>query len=262
MGGRVSRVQLDSPPEQLAGLGVGGARSPRQLLTSAQDVVVGREIGGRLGQGPLLLDPRHLHRERADQALHDRVLHCEDIGHALLVPLGPEKETIVRVGKLHVHPNAVADLSGAALDHVAGPKLPPDAHRVDGLPLVGEGRAAADHAQVREPAERADQVLGDPVAKVFLPWVAALVDERQDGNDGRGGYYGIGHLRALLDECSPMRPPRANQRATAATGEQEEDRCYKPDPIGTHLRALRQLRARDAARPGILGRQPRARECS
>ena len=214
VGGRVPRVQLDGPPEQLAGLGVGGTRAPRQPLAPAQDVVVGRKIGGRLGRCPLLLDPGHLHRERADQALHDRVLHREEVGHVLLVPFGPEVETTARVGELDAHPDAVAGPADTALDHVADPKLPPDPRRIGGLPLVGEGRAAADHAQVREAAQRRDQVLGDPVAEVLLPRVAALVGERQDGDDGRAAAKGSATV-ARSSRCSPTRPLRASQRATA-----------------------------------------------
>ena len=141
-------------------------------------------------------------------------------------------ETTARVGELHAHPDAVAGPADAALDHVAGPELPPDPRRIGGLPLVGEGRAAADHAQVREAAERRDQVLGDPVAEVLLPRVAALVGERQDGDDGRSGYHGVGHLRALLtmlpDETAAREP-----EGHGSPGEQEQDRCREPDPLGT-----------------------------
>ena len=79
---------------------------------------------------------------------------------------------------------------------------------IGGLPLVGEGRAAADHAQAREAAERRDQVLGEPVAEVVLPRVAALVGERQDGDDGRGRRRGVGHRRALRTDA-----PRRDRRA-------------------------------------------------
>ena len=127
------------------------------------------------------------------------------------------------------HPDAVAGPADAALDHVAGPELPPDARRVGGLPLVGEGRAAADHAQVREAAQRRDQVLGDPVAEVLLPRVAALVGERQDGDDGRGGHHRFGHRRALLamlpDETAAREP-----EGDGSPGEQEEDRCARARP--------------------------------
>jgi len=110
----------------------------------------------------------------------------------------------------------------------AGPEFPPDTHRVDGLPLVGEGRAAADHAQAREAAERRDQVLGDPVAEVVLPRVAALVGERQDGDDGRGGRE-VGRGRALRG-MFPDRTATREPEDYDSPGEQEKGHRREPDP--------------------------------
>ena len=40
-------------------------------------------------------------------------------------------KTPARVGELYVHPDAVAGPADAALDHVAGPELPPDPRRME-----------------------------------------------------------------------------------------------------------------------------------
>src|SRR5215207_4831094 len=114
-------------------------------------------------------------------------------------------------------------------------------------PLLPEWRpsrasVSCTPTRTRSPARRRDQVFGDPIAEILLPRVAALVGERQDGDDG------IGRRRALL-VMLPNETATRKPEGYGDAGEQEEDRRDEPDPPGTHQRPPRRLWNGDWARP-------------
>src|SRR5437016_4263535 len=80
--------------------------------------------------------------------------------------------------------HSVCRLANAAFQHIAHPKLAPDLLHVDGAPLVCEARVAGDDEQRLETRQRRDDVLDHSVGKIFLLWIAAHVDKRQNSNRG------------------------------------------------------------------------------
>src|SRR5215468_2744320 len=67
-----------------------------------------------------------------------------------------------------------------------------DNAQVDMFTFEGECRAARDHVQSLNLSERVDDLLSDPVGKVFVLWVRAQVGERQY-HDGIGYHLFLRH---------------------------------------------------------------------
>ena len=67
----------------------------------------------------------------------------------------------------------------ASFQHIAHAQLAADLFGVDALALVGECGIARDHEHVGDPRQIGRQILGDPVGKILLPRVVAVIGERQ-----------------------------------------------------------------------------------
>ncbi len=86
------------------------------------------------------------------------------------------------VDELGGDPEPVAGLADAALEDGLHVELFPDLADVLFGTLELERRGAGGDAQVLDPAQPVDELLGDPFAEVVLVLVGAHVDEGQDGN--------------------------------------------------------------------------------
>jgi hypothetical protein len=73
-------------------------------------------------------------------------------------------------------------LTNAALQYVTHAQLASDLTNVDRFALVGEARIASDHEQPPDTRQPGDDVLDNPVDKIFLLRIAAHVLERQNCN--------------------------------------------------------------------------------
>ena len=78
------------------------------------------------------------------------------------------------------NPNLVLGQSNAALEQVAYPELAPDLPHVDGLALVGEGRAAGHDRERLEAAQSRYQVCDDAIREVVLRQIRAEIGKGQD----------------------------------------------------------------------------------
>ncbi len=135
---------------------------------------------------------------------HDPVLQIEDLRALRLVPSRAELRSAFRVAQRHRDPQAAVGLSHAALHHVARAKFVANLPRRRRAPLESLHGVERHHPHSGKAAERVDDVLGDPVAEVLAPRIAAQVGEGQNRygrhrRRGRGpaavGGNGPGHLR-------------------------------------------------------------------
>src|SRR4051812_42258337 len=98
--------------------------------------------------------------------------------------------------KLTGDTETVARLPYTAFEYVANPQLPPNQTDIDGFSLVREGGVSSDYEQAAVTRQGRDNVLDQPIDKIFLLGIAAhvlerqhgdrrLVGNRQDGSEGR-----------------------------------------------------------------------------
>ena len=93
--------------------------------------------------------------------------------------------------------HAFAALAYAAFDDVADAEFLGDLLHVDGLALECERRVTCDHEEPAQLRQGRDDVLADPVRKIFLLGVAAEIHERQHRDGGPVG-QGQGRARRFL----------------------------------------------------------------
>jgi hypothetical protein len=107
-------------------------------------------------------------------------LHRQEIG-AARVELGrPKMRPSLGADELGIDAHLVAALPRAPFQHVAHAELPADLCHVDGLALLGEGRAARDDEAAADAREAAGELVGDDVGEIVLRGVATQVREGQD----------------------------------------------------------------------------------
>ena len=84
-----------------------------------------------------------------------------------------------RVDQLRRDAHAFAAATDAAFEHVADAQPFRHGGDVDVLAAEGEARGARRHAQARDPRERIEQLLGEPVGEILVVVPRAQVGERQ-----------------------------------------------------------------------------------
>ena len=104
---------------------------------------------------------------------------AERVVELRLDAVGPHLPARLRVDELARHHQLVAGGAHAALHRVAHAELAADGLDRDVRGLVGGGRAARDHEQGREAAERGRQVLGEALGEEGAVAVRGEVAERQ-----------------------------------------------------------------------------------
>jgi hypothetical protein len=119
----IARIEGNRPLEVFARLEVGGGLSARQVLSSAEHVVVGFQFVGRLRGGPVPLEAADLDGQCARNVLDDVVLYSKNVGNLPVVAIRPQVDAADCIAQLHRHANTFADLANAAFDQVARPKL-------------------------------------------------------------------------------------------------------------------------------------------
>ena len=83
------------------------------------------------------------------------------------------------LGQFDIDANAIAGPADTALEEVARIEQAPDLGRCEVPTLELKARRFGGDQQVREAAERGDDILGDSVAEVILAGIARQVLERQ-----------------------------------------------------------------------------------
>ena len=191
------RARARAPRQERIGLGVVRLRLRRDPGQRPQVDVVGREaarpfaprardLGG--------LDAR-LHQHRDASVMRSWKSKTSSSAPSKLC--GPELRARDAVDELRGDAEPVARPPHAAFEQVADAELPRYLAGVDAAPLVAEGRAARDHGEAAEAAERGDDVLHDAVGEPGLPRLAAEIGERQhrQAREGRRARAGARHTR-------------------------------------------------------------------
>ena len=169
------------------------------------------------------------------QCRHDRlgnfILDGEDVREVAVVAVGPNVVAGLAVDQLGVDPNPIAGLADAAFQHVGDVELARDLADIESLALERECGVAGNDREGRDLRQVGDDVVGYPVAEIFLLRVAAQIDERQhaDRDSTRGLALGLGRGPGF-----------------AATADQQRDAAFDLAPGGisgvpapaTEVRAL------------------------
>ena len=196
---RVVRVQFHGSREHLSRFGVRLLRGTPVVLQAAQDVVVGLEVPGGRSPEAAFLRNGELYREDPDDLLGHLVLQGKDVLEIPVITLRPHVVPRGGVDELGGDPDPIPGLANAALQDVAHAQLPAHLSGIERLALVREDGVARDHEQPGELGEAGDEVLGDPVAEVLLPGVAAHVLEGEHGDGGLVGQLHPGGTRAEVE---------------------------------------------------------------
>src|SRR5580704_1399905 len=86
------------------------------------------------------------------------------------------------VDELGIHPHLIAAVLFAPLQHIAHAEVSADLLYVQGLALVGEGRAARDYKRAADPREAGGQFLSEDIGEVILRRIAAQTGKGEYNN--------------------------------------------------------------------------------
>jgi hypothetical protein len=139
-----------------------------------------------LDGGAAACSPRRATFKEPDTA-RDLLLHGEDVVQLPVVGLGPETKPIIDLDQLHADAYALSFSSHAAFQHRGHVEFLPDHTQVLVLSFELERRRAAGHVQAGDLAEGIQHLLREAVGEVFLLFVRAHVDEREDRDRPRCG---------------------------------------------------------------------------
>ena len=203
---------------------------------ASQVIVPGVEVLGPLDARALVLEVLQLRHDGGGDAVGDLVLYVEDVLQLAVEALGPDVVVGVGVDELRRDPQAVAGLSHAAFQDVAGPQLPGDLADPGVLVFEREAGVAGHHGKRAPVRQSGDDVLGQAVGEVLLLGVAAHVLERQDsdrrprqelrlgvGRRGRAAAGIGGRLFAQQNAIDPHRLADVLNRLRAHVGELDLD---------------------------------------
>jgi hypothetical protein len=109
-----------------------------------------------------------LRLDGSDDGFGDFVLHGEHVRQFAIVLFRPEMTAGRDVIELSCDTYTVAASANAALQDITDAEFGPDLLHVDRLSLVGKRRVARDYKEPAKLGQRGDDVLADPVGKIFL----------------------------------------------------------------------------------------------
>src|SRR6516165_8047348 len=169
------------------------SRSMRSIFASAQDIFIGGEVVGGFGEDAVPLEAGELDRCCCCDAPSNVLLHAKDVLDLGVVGLGPNVPPRCGLAQLGIDANTVASAANAAINQIARVEQAADlgGRQVPALEL--KARRLGDDEQVREAAERGNDVLSDAVAEVILARVAGQILKgqyrhgRAPGEMSRGG---------------------------------------------------------------------------
>src|SRR6267378_1382054 len=124
IGGGIIQVEVDRALEHLPRRVVLLARRIDKALTAAQDVFIGGEAAGWLGENALLLESGELDCCDADNTPGNVVLHGENVLGLSVVGFGPEVAASLGLGQSRGHANPVVGAPDAAVEEIAGIEQP------------------------------------------------------------------------------------------------------------------------------------------
>ena len=127
----------------------------------------------------LLFLGQELELQGRHDCLGNLILDGEDIGEVAVVAVGPDMVAGLAVDQLGVDPHPVAGLADAAFEHMGDIELARDLADIESLALERECGVPGNDREGRDLREVGDDVVGYPVAEIFLLRVAAQIDERQ-----------------------------------------------------------------------------------
>ena len=186
--------------------------------------------------------------------LADLGFNREGIGEIAIEVFGPEMGIGRSIDQLHAHANTVPGALHTALDHIANAELPRDLAQVASRgrgTLVLHHRSAADHFQISQPRETAENFILHAVGEIGVFLFTAEIRERQHCNrlfrnalDGlerrRGGVFLVvehGAQSSAADDkpadCnSPQHAGDGDQLATGILGVDSSTSSVRFSPAG------------------------------
>jgi hypothetical protein len=179
----VVRIEPDRLAEMGDGLEVVGAVSALGVIASLQQRIVRSQVAARRFVRGLDRAAEQCGLQGAGNRRGDLRLHREHVLQPALIGLRPELAAVGRIDQRRDDADRVALLAHGALQQRRHPQPVADRGRIVLLRAAELERGiAADHLQVAYLAERGDQLFRQAVGKIVLRRIAALVQQRQDGD--------------------------------------------------------------------------------
>jgi hypothetical protein len=160
---------------------------PEGVLRPLVPLVAAAEVGEmRLGGRSMRAGRRgKAHLDLAGDAAGHVTLDRQHVAHLAVVALRPHVRLVARANELGGDTEPAVGLPHAALEDEVDPELPPDlAHALRALLVLHDG-GPCDDAEVSQPAQVRDQLLGEAVAQVLAVRVSGEVGEWKDGEAER-----------------------------------------------------------------------------
>src|SRR4029077_141368 len=151
----------------------------RQELATVQYVFVGREGFCGFCKDAFSLETGQRYRSCTDDAPGDVVLYGKDVLGLGVVGFRPDMNPCRSLGQFDIDAKTIAGPANAATEQVTRIEQASDLGRRKAPTLEWEARRFRDDEQIREVAERCDDVLGHPVTKEILAGIARQVLEGQ-----------------------------------------------------------------------------------
>ena len=212
-------------------------------LSALQVLLVGRHVRGALA-GRNVLFRQQPQLQRIDHGAGHVFLQLEDILQLAVIGFGPDHRAGAGLHELHGHAQPVARLAHAAIEDVGHVQRARDGGDVVATLAECEGRGAGRHPQFRNPGEQREQLLGQAVRQEGLVASFAQVRERQHGDGGCIGGYGLAHSACGGGGQSPARWRLPGSRAGAAASSRLRQRPRTPAAAATASRRPRPARGR------------------
>lgn len=162
IGAGVVGIEIGGALAEFARLVVAVTRVMRQRVTTAEDVLVCREVAGRFCQHALPFEAGEFDGRRADDASGDLVLHGENVVDLGIVCVRPNEASRRCLGQFDIRSNAIAHATDAAREQITRIQKASDISGGCIRILERETGRFGDDKQVRETRERDDDVRRSP----------------------------------------------------------------------------------------------------
>src|SRR5260370_33799066 len=117
-----------------------------------------------------------------DDSVGDFVLDGKNVGQVAIIPICPNMSAVVAIDELTCYAHASARLSNTAFQNEIDAEALRHLRDFHSFALIGKSRVARHDKQPRHLRQISDDVLGNPITKIFLFQIAAHVDEWEDCN--------------------------------------------------------------------------------
>src|SRR5262249_29340009 len=157
-------------------------RQPVKVIAAPEIELVSLSITGVALDEPLLLCPGQSQPQFLGDFMSNRFLQSKEVCRTSAVLLAPDLAAILGVDQLSADNQDFTVRQDPAGEDRSDPKFPPDRLRIYFSAFVAKGRVPRDDFQVSQLGKAVYEAFADAFREIFRVWIAAHIDERQDGD--------------------------------------------------------------------------------